>query len=253
MRRRSFISSLPLLSGASLYSPQRTHAAEKPRRSFKPVGSITEPAREIPVIEKTDVLVVGGGPAGVAAAISASRTGARTILVERYNHLGGLWTGGLVLPLLSTHGLQKNGRFEQVIFGISDEIAQKLAGMGMAVEEINPIVDPEAAKYVLDVMIKESGVQMLYHCWASNVIVENNRISAVILDTKSGRVAVQAEMIVDCTGDGDILHMAGEEHEELKYNIGLVHRLGNIDKQSPDTKTFLSAGKHRCRVSTGSI
>ena len=231
MRRRSFISNLSLLSGTALYAVDRSDAAEKDSsHSFRTVGTVFEPAREVPVIEKTDVVVIGGGPAGVAAAISSSRAGARTILVERYNHLGGIWTGGLVLPLLSTHAMQKNGTFEKVIYGIGDEIAQKLNGMGMTVNEVNPVVDPEAAKYVLDVMIKESGTRVLYHCRASNVIVEDNKITAVILETKSGRVAIQATMIVDCTGDGDIFHLAGENYEEMKYNIGLVHRLGNIDR-----------------------
>ena len=71
-------------------------------------NTIMETQREIPVVDVVDVLVVGGGPAGVAAAVSSSRAGARTLLVERYNHLGGLWTGGLVLPLLSTHGMDQH-------------------------------------------------------------------------------------------------------------------------------------------------
>ena len=136
---------------------------------WKTRGMISEPARDIPVIAETDVLVVGGGPAGIAAAVSASRAGASAILVERYNHLGGLWTGGLVLPLLSTHAVDEKGTRRKVIYGIGDEIAQRLKNMNMAIHEINPIVDPEAAKYVLEVMIRDSGVDMLYHCWASNV------------------------------------------------------------------------------------
>ena len=80
--------------------------------------TIREPERLIPILAETDVLIIGGGPAGAAAAIAASRTGAETYLVERYNHLGGLWTGGLVLPLLSTHGADKQKRRKQVIFGI---------------------------------------------------------------------------------------------------------------------------------------
>lgn len=72
--------------------------------------TITEPARQIPVLAETDVLVIGGGPAGTAAAIASSRAGAETWLVERYNHLGGLWTGGLVLPLLSTHAVDRQNR-----------------------------------------------------------------------------------------------------------------------------------------------
>lgn len=208
-----------------------SYAAEKSDVPFpNRIGSIVEPAREIPVLENTDVLVIGGGPAGVAASIAASRGGARTILVERYNHLGGLWTGGLVLPLLSTHALYKNGDFKQVIYGIGDEIARKLKDMGMAIHDINPVIDPEAAKYVLDTMIRESGVKMLYHCWASNIVLDNGVITAVILESKSGRVAIQSKVVVDCTGDGDIFNLAGEDYAPMKYNIGLVHRLGNVDR-----------------------
>lgn len=232
MRRRTFISNLSLASGAAFATHNASaQSDEKPGDQVPTsIGSVVEPAREIPVLEKTDVLVIGGGPAGVAAAIAASRGGARTILVERYNHLGGLWTGGLVLPLLSTHARYQNGEFKQVIYGISDEIARKLNTMGMAIHDVNPVVDPEAAKYVLDVMIQEAGVKVFYHCWASNVLVDDRRITTVVLESKSGRVALQSKVVVDCTGDGDIFTLAGEEYHLMKYNIGLVHRLGNVDR-----------------------
>jgi FAD-dependent oxidoreductase family protein len=231
MRRRTFLTNLVLTQGALLSGSQVSDAA-KSKSSDLTLGNgkmVTEPACEIPVIEEPDVLVIGGGPAGVTAALAAGRAGASTLLVERYNHLGGLWTGGLVLPLLSTHALDKNGKFKQVIYGIGDEMAQKLRKMHMAIDEVNPVIDPEAGKYVFDLMIRDSGVKMLYHCWASNVILENNWIKSVILETKSGRVAVNPKIVIDCTGDGDILHLADENYENMFYHIGLVHRLGNID------------------------
>jgi len=204
-----------------------------------PQRSITEPAREIPVIAETDVLVIGGGPAGVAAAIAASRAGAETYLVERYNHLGGLWTGGLVLPLLSTHAIDKQKRRKKVIHGLGGEMADRLFKLGMAINEVNPTIDPEAGKYVLDEMITESGVKMLYHAWGVNVIMDGNNIRGVIIESKSGRQAVLAKVVVDCTGDGDIFHWAGESYNTMNYHIGLVHRLGNIDridKTNPATR-----------------
>jgi hypothetical protein len=234
MKRRKFISTLAISAGA-VVGGARCGNESSPKGSGgipdKHTGStVFEPAREIPIIEEPDVLVVGGGPAGVAAAIAAGRAGAKTVLVERYNHLGGLWTGGLVLPLLSTHAVDKKGKFQQVIFGVGDEMVQRLRKVDMAISEVNPVVDPEAAKYLFDVMIKESSVKMLYHCWASNAIVEDGWIKAVILETKSGRAAIAPKMIVDGTGDGDILHLAGENYENMKYHIGLVHRLGNVDR-----------------------
>ena len=192
--------------------------------------TITEPARQIPVLAETDVLVIGGGPAGTAAAIASSRAGAETWLVERYNHLGGLWTGGLVLPLLSTHAVDRQNRRKQVIYGIGGEMARRLKDLGMSISEVNPVVDPEAAKYVLDEMISESGVKMLYHTWATGAIMEENVIRGVFVESKSGRMAIIAKIVVDCTGDGDIYHFAGEKYEMMNYHIGLVHRLGNIDR-----------------------
>ncbi len=201
-------------------------------------NTITEPAREIPVLAQTDVLVIGGGPAGAAAAIAASRTGAETYLVERYNHLGGLWTGGLVLPLLSTHAIDKQKQQKQVIFGVGGEMSQRLKDLNMSISEVNPVIDPEAGKFVLDEMIREAGVKMLYHTWGAQVIMEGNTIKGVFIESKSGRMAVLAKVVIDCTGDGDIFHWAGEQYETMKYHIGLVHRLGNVDRIKPQAPGF---------------
>ena len=237
MKRRNFLNRLSLSAGAVLLSSGCSQSPDNKESltqgnltDQRNSGFIIEPSREIPIVDKTDVLVVGGGPGGVAAAIAASRTGASTILVERYNHLGGLWTGGLVLPLLSTHGLDKKNKQIKAIYGIGDEIALRLKDLGMAVNEVNPIVDPEAAKYVLEMMVKEAGITMYYHCWAANVISSDDSIKAVILETKSGRVAIEPKVVIDCTGDGDIFHLAGEEYDEMQFEIGLVHRLGNVDR-----------------------
>jgi ribulose 1,5-bisphosphate synthetase/thiazole synthase len=192
--------------------------------------TIKEPEKQIPVLAETDVLVIGGGPAGTAAAIAASRTGAETYLVERYNHLGGLWTGGLVLPLLSTHAVDKKNRRKQVIFGIGGEMSKSLADLGMSIDEVNPVVDPEAAKFVLEEMVRESGVKVLYHTWAANVIMDGNVIKGVFVESKSGRQAILAKVVIDCTGDGDIFHLAGDKYDVMNYAIGLVHRLGNVDR-----------------------
>jgi len=243
MKRRDFITKAAIAGsvlslGISCKRKIESVASDKniPPSSEIPSFSktITEPERKIPVFAETEVLVIGGGPAGVAAAIAASRAGAGTYLVERYNHLGGLWTGGLVLPLLSTHAVDKKNKRKQVIFGIGGEISDRLKKLGMSIHEINPVVDPEAAKYVLDEMIAEAGVNMLYHTWASNVIVDGNVIKGVIVENKSGRMAILSKVVIDCTGDGDIFYLAGEKYDMMNYHIGLVHRLGNIDRIKPD-------------------
>jgi len=248
MQRRIFLNRLLLSSGAVMLGSQcSTPGTERKSNEQEQdlqtaanpgAGTIKEPARDIPVVETADVLVIGGGPSGVAAAIAASRAGARTILAERYNHLGGLWTGGLVLPLLSTHAINKQNNMTRTLHGIGGEILQRLQDIGMSIQDINPSVDPEATKYVLEVLLKESGVIPLYHCWASNVIVESNTIRAVLLETKSGRVAIQPKTVIDCTGDGDILHLAGEDYEIMDYELGLVHRLGNIDRINKDAAGY---------------
>ena len=208
----------------------------------KPLQHITEPSRDIPILEKVDVLVVGGGPAGIAAALAAQRKGLRTVLIERNNHLGGLWTGGLILILLSTHAIDQEGNQKQVVFGIGDEIAQRLRSMGLAIKDVNPIVDPEGAKYVFDLMMKEAGVKVLYNCWASNIVKNRDRIDAVIIESKSGRVAIQADVVVDASGDGDVFAMAGESFINMPYHIGLAHRLGNIDRVNQNALGFKKIG-----------
>jgi hypothetical protein len=239
MKRRKFVSSILVAGGAVSFGLgcQRRIESNKPVSSDIPLltenfpgRTITEPAREIPVFAETDVLVIGGGPAGVAAAIAASRTGAETYLVERYNHLGGLWTGGLVLPLLSTHAVDRQMRTRQVIFGIGGEMSSRLKKLGMSIHEVNPVIDPEAGKFVLDEMIREAGVKMLFHTWCAGAIMDGNAIKGVFIESKSGRMAMLARVVIDCTGDGDIFHWSGEQYDVMKYHIGLVHRLGNTDR-----------------------
>lgn len=248
MKRRHFLTNLLFTSGAIGLGTGCTRRiqdnSQQDSDKIKTVvgNTILEPARQIPVLAQTDILVIGGGPAGVAAAIAASRTGAETYMVERYNHLGGLWTGGLVLPLLSTHAIDKKNKKKKVIRGIGGEMAQKLANMGMSIHEENPIVDPEAAKYILDEMINEAGVKMLYHTWGSQVIMEGNELKGVYIESKSGRMAVLAKVVIDCTGDGDIFHWAGEQYDEMKYHIGLVHRLGNIDRIDTSKPGYVKMG-----------
>ena len=239
MKRRDFVSRVLITGGAlSLgigcrrkIEPDSKDKTKEPVLINQVIGkTIKEPEKQIPILAEIDVLVVGGGPAGTAAAIAASRTGAETYLVERYNHLGGLWTGGLVLPLLSTHAVDKQKKRKQVIFGIGGEMSKRLADLGMSINEVNPTVDPEAAKYVLEEMIREAGVKMLYHTWGSNVIMDGNVIKGVFVESKSGRMAILAKVVIDCTGDGDIFHLAGDNYDVMNYAIGLVHRLGNIDR-----------------------
>ena len=148
MDRRNFLKASMLGVGATMIGTPEL-MARKDKAERKPVRLeandwVKEPAREIPVIAEAEVVVLGGGPAGVAAAVSAAKTGAKVIMLERYTFLGGLWTGGLVLPMLSTHGLSPEDEWTKVIWGFSNDIYMRLKKMRMVINAKAPCVDPEA-------------------------------------------------------------------------------------------------------------
>ncbi len=202
-------------------------------------GKVIQPQRELPVLHKTDVLVVGAGPAGVAAALAARRTGAQVTLVDRYGCFGGLWTGGLVLIVV---GLYAQGK--QVTRGIGEEMMKRLDKLDRGIVNHhlggNPTVDAEALKYVMVEMISEAGVDVFLHCWGVDAIVDGRNVKGAVFESKSGRQAILANVVVDCTGDGDLYAAAGAEYEHLKYRVGLVSRIGNLDKVD---KSKLKPGK----------
>lgn len=192
-------------------------------------GKIIQPRHEIPLFRETDVMVVGGGCAGVMAAISARRTGAKVTLVERYGFCGGLWTGGLVLIVLAMYA-----KDVKCLRGIGDELLQKISDLKHGIINYKPgggaTPDPEAVKYMMNEMLREAGVDILYHAWATNAIMDGNTIRGAVFESKSGKKAITAKVVVDTTGDGDIFGAAGAEHTRHLYKIGLVHRRGNVQK-----------------------
>jgi hypothetical protein len=193
-------------------------------------GKVVQPRRELPVLHQTDVLVVGGGAAGVVAAIAAKRAGAEVTIVERYGHFGGLWSGGLVLVVLGH--IIKGGK--QVCLGIGEEMMRRLDKLDRGVVNrkpgVNPTVDAEAIKYVMVEMVAEAGVQTYLHCWGVDVIMDGNTVRGAVFESKSGRQAILAKVVVDATGDGDLFAAAGAEYQRCKYSTGLVSRIGNLDK-----------------------
>lgn len=231
MKRRKFLQVAAAGAGAAALGPLVgcTPVATSPT-PLDVKGYLKEPARRIPVVDRADVLVLGGGPAGVAAAVSAAREGADVLLVERQYYLGGLWTGCCVLPVNNTDALLKDGSWRRVVRGFSEEICTRLTAMGMCIdikEGSTPVPDPEAAKYVLERMLEESGVRLLYNCQGADILQSGDRVDALILETKSGRVAVQAGLFVDASGDGDILEWAGEDFDIRRHQIGAMWRCGN--------------------------
>jgi len=224
--------------------------------------SITEQTREINICYEADVVVVGGGPGGHSAAIAAARSGARTVLVERYGHLGGMATGGIVIQI--PHMSDVSGK--QQIAGLCQEWIDRLDPIGGVLvpkrEEIGSSdeklvswwrrfmgnvnkgrieytawVDPELLKCILNDMVEEAGVKLLLHSWGARTIVEDNTARGIIFESKSGRQAVLGDVVIDGTGDGDLLPSAGAEFDgaldpKLRSSaLALVFRLGNCDYQ----------------------
>ena len=191
--------------------------------------TVRETARDIPVIAEVDVLVCGGGPAGTAAAVASARAGAQTMLLERYGCLGGLATGGLVIvlpPLVRGD--------HQVIGGIGQETLERLIDAGEADyrnERGSSRFDPEGLKRLSDEMCVDAGVLVRLHSWVVGVFGDEGRPEGVITESKAGRQAIRAGVIVDCTGDGDVAALAGAGFERDDKMIGLPFRIGNIDME----------------------
>jgi len=166
-----------------------------------------------------DVAVLGGGPAGITAAISAARNGARTIIVERYGFLGGMSTAAMVYPWMTFH----SAAGEQVIRGIAQEIVERLMARGASAGHLRDTIGfvhtltpyhPEVYKVLACEMLEEAGVEILLHSSAIDVRMDGDRISGIVLYNKSGISQLEAKVYVDATGDGDIAYMAGVPWEK---------------------------------------
>ena len=203
-------------------------------------GKVYEPAKELPVFHETDVVVVGGGPAGFAAAVAAARAGSKVALVERYGSLGGLFTNGMVLIMLATGRKEAAKRWTLVTRGVCEEFMNRAVALGAHVARKQdrpdgtyhwqPTVDPEGAKYLMDRMIAESKVEMFFHSWGVDVIQDGAKVLGVVFESKQGRQAILAKQVVDCTGDADMLFRAGGDYSQITHNIGHDVRLANMDR-----------------------
>ena len=189
--------------------------------------SIFEPAREIPVIAEADVLVVGGGTAGLPAALAAGRAGADVLVLERYGYVGGASTGGLVITLPADR--------QGVITG---ELEERLQEVGGAATRDNGWLAwcPEMLKWMGLKLLEEADVRMLFHAWCVGCAVEDGAITGVIVESKAGRQAIRAKVVVDCTGDADIAAFAGVpyvkgDEEGRMQQVTMMFIMSNVDEK----------------------
>jgi hypothetical protein len=161
---------------------------------------VLESPRRTPVAADVDVLVVGGGPTGVGAALAAAREGARTLLIERHGMLGGVWTAGLLNPFFD---------FARKGWLVAELIERLKKANAWRPWKFSWTFDTEAMRLLLETMFAEAGVAAWYYSFVADTIVEQNRVRGVIVESKSGREALLAKVIVDCSGDGDVAARAG--------------------------------------------
>jgi len=220
--------------------------------------TINQPARDIPVYAKCDVLVIGGGPAGCSAAAAAARMGADVILVERYGHLGGMSTGGFVLWI--DRMTDWDGKL--VIAGFAKEVLDRLpadsivgspkeswgskdpelvrfweqrSGAAHGTLTWSPVIDPEMLKIAYNDLVLARGGKLLLHSWAVSAIQEGRVVRGAVFESKSGRWAILGKAVIDATGDGDIAALAGAEFESdiedkaIHSTVNVAFRWGGVD------------------------
>lgn len=218
--------------------------------------TVALPAQRVQVIARCDVLVVGGGAAGLAAAIAARRQGADVVLVERYGYLGGLASGGLIVLLLTLD----DGAGRQVVAGLCQELVERLEARaacfyppreewGRSDEELieryrrwglvwgsaphkvrySVAYDPEEFKFVANTWVAEARVRLMYHRWASDIVRDGDRITHVVFTSKAGRQAIACDAVIDATGDGDLFALASEPFELEQVHPWLWFRMSGVE------------------------
>ena len=271
-----------------LRTDERILSADIFERDAKParadLGTWQEPSKDIPVYRKCDVLVVGGGPSGTAAAAAAAKLGADVVLLERYNHLGGLSTGGLVIWI--DRMTDWSGKL--VIRGFAEELFDRLPEGSVAgpdpadwgstdtakaahwsfrtaayhgIVTWSPTLDPERLKLLSQEMVIERGVKLVYHSLGCTPLMHDGKVAGVTFESKEGRMAIRAKVVIDATGDGDIFARAGAafvndiEEADVHHCMNTSWLFGGVDMTrwiefrggQPDAyAAFMAKGRESC-------
>ena len=203
--------------------------------------AISEPARDIPLYGEYEVAVLGGGPAGITAAVAAARAGRRTLLIERYGFLGGMGTAAGVTNFCGLHA-NVHGEMHRVVQGIASDLLariDRLDGLNKPHLILGKILaqayDTAAYKIAADDLLSHHKVDVLFHALGAGVAMhDDKRINALFVETKAGRQAIRADVFIDCSGDGDLAAWAGAPYE-VGDNAGhmlypsMMFRLNGID------------------------
>ncbi len=203
--------------------------------------TIEEPARKVPLYGEYQVTVLGGGPAGIAAAVAAARAGKRTLLIERYGFLGGMGTAAGVTNFCGLHA-NVHGEMHRVVQGIASDLLARIDRLGglnaphlILGKILAQAYDTAAYKIAADDLLAANKVDILFHALGAGVVMQDDeRIHALMVETKAGRQAVRSELFIDCSGDGDLAAWAGARFE-VGDNAGsmlypsMMFRLNGID------------------------
>ena len=203
--------------------------------------TISEPARQIPLYGEYEVAVLGGGPAGIAAAVAAARAGRRTLLIERYGFLGGMGTAAGVTNFCGLHA-NVHGEMHRVVQGIASDLLARMDRLGglnaphlILGKILAQAYDTPAYKIAADDLLAAHKVDILFHALGAGVVMhDERRVNALMVETKAGRQAVRADIFIDCSGDGDLAAWAGARYE-IGDNAGsmlypsMMFRLNGID------------------------
>jgi hypothetical protein len=207
-------------------------------------ATLVEPRRDTPIWGRYDVVVLGGGPAGIAAAASAAKAGRTTLLIEAYGFLGGMGTAAGVTNFCGLHA-NVHGVIQQVVHGVADDLLARIRAQD-ALSEPHVMFGGKTAaqaynnaalKLAADALVLDSGAQLLFHARLVGVVMDGpSTIRAALIETKSGRFAVLAETFIDCSGDGDLAAHAGVPFEKGVDGEGMMYpssmfRVNGVDPE----------------------